>query len=875
MDPLTAFIIYAVVFIATELLRPKPEIEDAKAATFEEFSIPTTDPKRAISVVWGRTRVKSPGIVWYGDYFTKAITETVKTGLFSKKKVTTGYKYNIGVQLGVARAVDYFEAFDWDDERLVTFSPEIQPPAGGTLVNIDERDFLGGEEGAAAGGGVVGNFRFYRGGPTQEVSGYLAQFQTPFTPAYRHLAHVVYEGVEVGTQPRIAPPAFIVKRYPNQLGLPGGEHIVGTGANPAAVIYEILTDDDFSSITIDASDINVTNFRDIGHRLFLENHGYSNNWAQKSEAKAVIDDILRQIDATLFMEFTTGQFEMRLVREPGSESPQITVPIFNETNIVQIDSFRRVNWSETSNRVVVNWKDPDLAQTPSPAVQDDMANQRIQGRNVVATFNHPGIDNATLAAEVCARELRAGAFPQSFFSLVANRDAIDLRPGDWFEFQWDELGIDSMIVRVLAVAVGDSIEARVRLDVAQDVYALGDTVYQAPQPTLWVNPATQTALPTLADKVFEAPLFLDRLATLISPSTASTDRDSRIVLLPVPNQQNTIGFRLNVAGPGSPADPDLEQGDFPSMAPSGLLTDPISEADFITATSPSTITLSGFNNFRALVSAVPADITAELANLFIIDDEFFSFESAVLNTDGTVTLSNIHRAKLDSLPKAHTASPTTRAFFMGLGPDLFAGGITDVRFTPNTGGGVAARPNTSRGRLDPSLANVIAFTATERIRRPYPVKNLEIEVPAVSSESPAITVSPALPAAPYVNRLNLPRADWIFTWDNRDRTALSDPDYDAATSQALEASTQIVIEFRSDVFSPLLRRQVISTAETFTYLVSQQDLDFGGPGSPEPGPPLGSPQEQNVLVRIYTRRTDSPALESRQRFDFTIVRTVA
>ena len=138
MDPFTAFLVYAFLFIATEPLRPKPHIEDAKAATFEEFQIPTTDPKRPIPVIWGRTRIKSPGIVWYGDYFTEAITETVKTGLFSKKKVTTGYNYNIGVQLGIAREVDAFEAFDWDDERLVTFSPEIEPPAITTPSELGE-----------------------------------------------------------------------------------------------------------------------------------------------------------------------------------------------------------------------------------------------------------------------------------------------------------------------------------------------------------------------------------------------------------------------------------------------------------------------------------------------------------------------------------------------------------------------------------------------------------------------------------------------------------------------------------------------------------------------------------------------------------------
>jgi hypothetical protein len=867
VDPFTALIIYAVLFVAAELLRPKPDIENAKAATFEEFGIPSTDPKRPISIVWGRTRVTGPGIVWYGDYRTIAIEEEVKTGLFSKKSVTTGYIYNIGVQLGIARAVDAFEAFDWDDERLVTFSPELVPPSTiGVQLLIDEPDFLGGEEGASAGGGIQGFFRFYRGSINQTTSGYLSQFQTPVTPAYKHLAMVIYEGPQIGTQPRISAPAFIVNRYPNGLGLTAGREKVGSGANPMNVIFELMTDDDFG-VTIDVADINVTNFTTIANQLFDELHGYSNTWAQKSEAKAVIDDILRQIDATLFMEYTTGQFEVRLVRDPNIVSPFVPL-ILNESNVVELTSFRRVNWSETTNRIVVNWKDPEIAQTPSPAVQDDMANQRIQARNVVATFNHPGIDNPLLAAQVAAREIRANSFPLAIVSLVANRDAIDLRPGDVFELQWDELGISTMIMRVLAVAIGSDINIRIRIDCAQDVYSLGNTIYAEPGASLWFNPASIEPLASKADDVFEAPLLLDRSSPVVSPTTPDTEDFSRIVLLPVPNQSNVISFRMMFAGPGSPAVTNGQVGDFPQMCPSGVLVNAISLQDFIDPLSPNTMLLSGFNNFRDLRTATAADIVDLLANLFRIGDEFFSFETTILNSDGTVTLTGIHRAKLDSLPAPHGVSPDSRVFFMGLNTQ-FAGGISDQRWSNGRSGAVSARTNTTRGRLSVGAATVRSFTSTARVRRPYPPKNLEIEVPAVSSESPAIANSPALPAAFYPNRLNLPRGDFIFTWDNRNRTALNDQDYDTVTSQALEASTEIVFEFRNPNRSPELQRTVLSTAETLTYPVSQQDADLGGPGSPEL-----SPAVQTLVVDIFTRRTDSPALESEQRYTFTIQRTI-
>lgn len=856
-------IIWVAITILTELLRPKPDLEDAKAATFDEFGIPTTDPKRAIPIVWGRVRSVSPGIIWYGDYRTIAIVKEVRTGLWSKDDFIAGYRYFIGVMLGIARSLDTYERLEWDEEDLITFSPEISPGDNGTLVSVDEPDFNGGAEGPGAGGGVIGDFRFFKGGITQNTSAYLSLFQDPL-PAYKHLAYLLLEGVEVGTQPAIKPPAIICARIPNQLGLAAADAVINQAANPACVVFELMTDDDFG-LNIPQTDINLDNFRKIGRQLKNETHGYSNIWVQKAAVKDIIDDILRQIDAVMFLDFESGQFEMRLVRGFDETSPEgQTLVTLDETNIVELEDFTRGNYTETSNRVVVNWKDPDIAGNPSPAVQDDMANQRIQNRNVIATFNYVGIDNNVLAGQVAARELRGLSFPLAKTSLVCDRTAIRLRPGDPFELVWPDLDIVSMNMRVLSISIGDSVELRVRVDAIQDIFSLGKVVYQPPQATRWFNPAVAPPVAALANACFEVPLLLDRLSPVTSPLVADTEQQSRIALLPVPNQDNVISWRMmqSALASASPADADEVVADWAQMCPSGLLNPPIAVGDFLNPSSPDTITIGSTSIIRTLRAATAADIVDLLANLFRIDDEFFSFETSTINGDGTVTLNNIHRAKLDTVPEAHSVNK--RVFFMGLDAQ-FAGGITDDRHT--AAGVVAARPNTTRGLLAASSASTCSFTPTNRVFAPAPPKNFKIGIS---------TASPVVPATFFPTALS-GLFDWDLTWDTRDRRASEDPDVDVSTSQAMEPATETVLQILRGFFVKVLVREVVfgpgSPAESFTYTVALQDTDFGGPGSPGE-----SPAQDFVSIKIFSRRTDgtfSPELQSQFWFINNIIRSVA
>jgi len=60
-----ALVVAIVIAVVAIVMAPKPP--DAAPPSLDEFDIPTAEPGREIPKIWGRRRIKSPNIVWYGD----------------------------------------------------------------------------------------------------------------------------------------------------------------------------------------------------------------------------------------------------------------------------------------------------------------------------------------------------------------------------------------------------------------------------------------------------------------------------------------------------------------------------------------------------------------------------------------------------------------------------------------------------------------------------------------------------------------------------------------------------------------------------------------------------------------------------------------
>ena len=137
--------LFAVSFLVTALLAPKPDIENARKQDLEPDSFPRATEDAPIPLVIGRVRVNAPNTIDYGDFQARPIKEKVKTGLFSSTTFVKGHKYYLGMDLGLHLGPGGLLFGVYMDEELV-YSGE------GTIVEEDATFWLdetmGGSTGA-------------------------------------------------------------------------------------------------------------------------------------------------------------------------------------------------------------------------------------------------------------------------------------------------------------------------------------------------------------------------------------------------------------------------------------------------------------------------------------------------------------------------------------------------------------------------------------------------------------------------------------------------------------------------------------------------------------------------------------------------------
>ena len=161
-------LVYAVLFVVSELLRPKPNIEDARPAGLGDFKFPTATEGRYVPLIWGTVKMEGPNVLWYGDLRQVAITEEVDTGIFSSEDVIIGFEYKVGVQMGLCRGpIDEISRI-WIGEDLV---PAFTAAGDGDLITFEDLEFFGGRENGN--GGVSASMRVFGGTTLQTASPYL------------------------------------------------------------------------------------------------------------------------------------------------------------------------------------------------------------------------------------------------------------------------------------------------------------------------------------------------------------------------------------------------------------------------------------------------------------------------------------------------------------------------------------------------------------------------------------------------------------------------------------------------------------------------------------------------------------------------------
>lgn len=492
------FVIMMIMMVVAMRMAKTPD--NAKAAGIEDFSFPTA-AERPVQVLYGTRKLGGSNVLWYGDLKTKAIKQKVKTG-FSSKKVTVGYKYYMGVQLGVCHGPDVTLKQVWFDDDIAW---------EGTVKNgsfeINKPELFGGEE---KNGGVAGAVSFYNGDLAQAANEYLQRVVgVDIVSPLRSLCHAVLEGFYIGNSETPAKISFVCSRFPKSPAGNAALEIVGDDANPAYVIYEFLTDQRFGA-SISKSLVDVTTFESVAQALFEEGYGVSGVVDSSKSASEIVNDLLKIVNGNLVTDAATGMLKLKIVREDYDIS---TLPALDTSNIKSLSNFNRGSLDTAANEVKIKYLSIADGFTERTATAQNLGLRIHKGDSDGVSYDTPSVSTAALAAKIAQREMRPLSVPLATCIAECNRSMFDAEMCDVVLLSWPPLKIENMVMRVMGVDLGSLEDSTIKLSLTQDVFGVTNTVYSDGSDKTWVKPTFDPFSPPSL-QIVEAPAIFASAAGL-------------------------------------------------------------------------------------------------------------------------------------------------------------------------------------------------------------------------------------------------------------------------------------------------------------------------------------------------------------------------
>ena len=677
------------------LMRPRPD--NPKASALGDFQLPTVDATRPIPIACGTVLLKGPNVLWDGDLLVHA-EKTSVGGFFGigSTDVVTGYRYYLGMQLGLCQGpIDVFRDI-WYDEKPLGCTQSV---LGDHLRVVMPKKLLG----------IIpvyddtpsGAVDLYKGTSSQGANDYLEAAIGSSLPGYRTLAYAAFRKTYVGKSSYLKNFAFEVSLYPNTLGLTGSKHIINTyDANPACFLYNLIINQDWGA-DFGSSRIDLASFQAAGNALFDEGLGISVVYDSQGDTDQLVQDILRHIDAVIYKDPLTGLVTMRLIRD---DYDPLTIPVLDESMIVSME-FSRPSWSELKNTVLVTYvsrADQYTRRTASP--QQNLAAIQIMGAPEIEQMEFLGASTGAVANLIGAREVKAVSYPLARASIKVHRQAWDLTPGAPFKVNYAPYGIAGMIFRVAKPSYGELESPDITLEAVEDIFGLTNSAYAPPGPSGWVNPVS-APVPVAAQRLIEVPYHL----------LAGTE-DREAGALAVRGQGADQGYQVWSDRAGGTA---YEfSNTVVGFTASALLNAayPVNTA----ATHVAGFTVDGAVDLELLDSTTDTGLLSG-SNLALIDDEIVSFETVTDNGDGTWTIGKVMRGVLDTVPAAH--ADNARVWFFR------PGGLGAVDAVPYPADGtITAKllPFNALGALAIASASATSVTTASRAKKPYPPGNVKV-----------------------------------------------------------------------------------------------------------------------------------------------------
>lgn len=520
-------------------------------------------------------------------------------------------------------------------------------------------------------------------------------------------------------------------------------------ANPAHVIHECLVNQEWGKGE-DPNNIDTTSFLSAAATYQGELMGISAIWTREEHIDTFIQEVLNHTNSLFFQDPETGKWNLRPIRANYNAS---LAPLLDPTNCTARDRKRRA-WGEIVNEIVVKYTDPRTEKLVAIAPAHNLSSIAIQGGVISDVRDYPMFRDPYIAAVVADREVRASGYPLFSTTLECDRSMWRIKPGDVVRFTWPEDGISQMVLRVMEVDRGNRRDRTIKLHCVEDVFALEQTTYFAPQESEWVNGREQ-------------PEPLDAQFAMTTPLPALMRNGASVP--EVDDAYPGVGAMMlawsdttRVIDQEAHTETVLPNG---STAVASIRTFPPARSVVTTAIlSPQAASTLP----AALVDALTLN-SATVGDLLLLGQSEGAHEIVMLDSFNSGTgLWTIARGMWDTLPGTWPA-----------GTRLWRFQTASTRFDPveRTASEVVTYrflPRTSEGRLAYADAADVIYTATERPHLPFRPANCQLDGAGFGLLDYTAAGQPDEVTATWANRNRTIEDSILLRWT--DPTATPEPD---------------------------------------------------------------------------------------------------
>lgn len=675
-----------------------------------------------------------------------------------------------------------------------------------------------------------------------------------FAGQFAGLSSKVQSSGFVGSSPQIPPLRFVLKRLPNvlstmneALSAVGGK---GSGvypfadaqsslttfiannsdidddANGAFIIWEVLTSAlNGFGIDLRPQALHLDSFLMAAEVLKNEGLGVSFVWDTTRSVNELIDDILTQINANIFIDERTGRLRLSLVR---AEDP--VVATFNDSNIVSFDSFSRINTNFAANEIQVSFSDKALGYEERTLTAQNLALIRQVGTTVAQEVSFIGVSNGALASFLATREIRKFSSPLANVSFTAFLPwGTVLKPGQAISVTHGELQ-QTLRCRVVSARFADyENRNRVQIEAVEDVFRNGNTVYDTIV-SVPPSPGSNSILPLSVTNptLTFAPYALTPMDGYDYAFYYAEPADGQTTAYQLAGQDNQTSWSVNIL----PA--YVDERDSPAIA--GTTTTALSSV-----TGGSTVTFALTNDMKSVFQRLAL---SQVETLAIIGDELMTFTGYSL-TGNNVQLTGLKRGVFD-----------TAAGFWPVGTKLtLLPGFTvypqRLRTRKNEAGNTLDGLTSVAVRADSRGAGGVLYTIDAFASTAVLNASSSGTSRAVAPLSPGNIREGATYGSSSLNETapNIGRGDVTINWTNRNRLESVTRSWFSNTDSN-EAGTQVFYEYAYE-----------TTPGSGTFTVAQA-FTAAAAGATTANIPVNGIQNQTpagarrIRVRLQARRTD-------------------